>query len=285
MGKQVTELGTLPSFTDTSLLPVHNGAGLKKGSLSQLADYIGTKFSNSNLLINSDFKINQRGKSEYTSNGYTVDRWKSWNVTVTPNANGGITVKNDSTSFGNIIQFLENATEDESTLSCYVTSLSGTVAMKADGGSQTTLKQGLNVLHTSKSTKSFTIHLSEKSSVTLKWVKLEQGTVATSFIAPNPTEELMKCQRFYEVVNVNCKPIASVSEIYIFIPCVKKRVNPSVTMEGSKNVWLGNKEHGLTFKRSELDNSNIKVVFSTDTSEWGVGFMKNMLIMLDAEIY
>ena len=28
-----------------------------------------------NLLINPDFKINQRGLSEYTSIGYTVDRW------------------------------------------------------------------------------------------------------------------------------------------------------------------------------------------------------------------
>lgn len=29
-GKQVNELDVLPSFTDTSLLPVHNGTGLKK---------------------------------------------------------------------------------------------------------------------------------------------------------------------------------------------------------------------------------------------------------------
>ena len=81
-GKQVTELDALPSFTDTSLLPVHNGAGLKKGSLSQLADYLGKKFSNPNLLINPDFKINQRGETSYTSevahtikNVYSVDRW------------------------------------------------------------------------------------------------------------------------------------------------------------------------------------------------------------------
>ena len=76
MGKQVTELDVLPSFTDTGLLPVHNGAGLKKGSLSQLANYLGTKFSNSNLLINPDFKINQRAKSTYSSTGAgcTVDR-------------------------------------------------------------------------------------------------------------------------------------------------------------------------------------------------------------------
>ena len=65
MGKQVTELDTLPSFTDTSLLPVHNGAGLKKGLLSQLANYLGTKFSNPNLLINPDFRINQRGATSY----------------------------------------------------------------------------------------------------------------------------------------------------------------------------------------------------------------------------
>ncbi|MFR3430791.1 MAG: hypothetical protein ACLTTH_12225 [Holdemanella porci] len=42
-GKQVTELDALPSFADTSLLPVHNGAGLKKGKLSQLANYLGAK--------------------------------------------------------------------------------------------------------------------------------------------------------------------------------------------------------------------------------------------------
>ena len=50
-GKQVTELDALPSFTDNSLLPVHNGAGLKKGLLSQLANYLGNKFSNPNLLM------------------------------------------------------------------------------------------------------------------------------------------------------------------------------------------------------------------------------------------
>lgn len=43
-GKQVTELDALPSFTDNSLLPVHNGAGLKKGTLTQLASYLGNKF-------------------------------------------------------------------------------------------------------------------------------------------------------------------------------------------------------------------------------------------------
>nr|DAK08528.1 MAG TPA: tail fiber protein [Caudoviricetes sp.] len=208
-GKQVNELDALPSFTDTSLLPVHNGAGLKKGLLSQLASYLGTKFSNPNLLINPDFKINQRGATSYEQQGYSVDRWKIWNVTVTPNANGGITVKNDKyTDSGNILQYLENATEGDSTLSCYVTSVSGTVTMVADDNSQVVLKQGLNVVHTSASTKAFTIFLNRGTSITLKWVKLEQGTVATSFIAPDLIEEYRKCQRYFQYIpKLYCVPL------------------------------------------------------------------------------
>lgn len=208
-GKQVNELDALPSFTDTSLLPVHNGAGLKKGLLSQLASYLGTKFSNPNLLINPDFKINQRGATSYEQQGYSVDRWKIWNVTVTPNANGGITVKNDKyTDSGNILQYLENATEGDSTLSCYVTSVSGTVTMVADDNSQVVLKQGLNVVHTSASTKAFIIFLNRGTSITLKWVKLEQGTVATSFIAPDLIEEYQKCQRYFQYIpKLYCVPL------------------------------------------------------------------------------
>ena len=168
-GKQVTELDALPSFTDTSLLPVHNGAGLKKGLLSQLANYLGTKFSNPNLLINPDFKINQRGATSYEQQGYSVDRWKIWNVTVTPNSNGSITIKNDKyTDTGTFIQILENATEGDSTLSCYVTSVTGTVTMFADDNTQVVLKQGLNVVHTSNSTKNFSILLNRGTSITLK---------------------------------------------------------------------------------------------------------------------
>lgn len=208
-GKQVTELDALPSFTDNSLLPVHNGAGLKKGTLTQLSNFLGTKFSNPNLLINPDFKINQRGTTSYEKQGYSVDRWKIWNVTVTPSTSGGITVKNDKyTDTGTFLQYLENATEGDSTLSCYVTSVSGTVTMLADDNSQVILKQGLNVVHTSKSTKTFTIFLNRGTSVTLKWVKLEQGTMATSFIAPSPVEEYPKCQRYFQYISkLYCVPL------------------------------------------------------------------------------
>lgn len=280
-GKQVTELDTLPSFTDTSLLPVHNGAGLKKGSLTQLADYLGNKFSNPNLLINPDFKINQRRASSYEKQGYSVDRWKIWNVTVTPSASGGITVKNDKyTDTGTFIQTLENATEGDSTLSCYVTSVSGTVTMVADDDSQVILKQGLNVVHTSKSTKTFTIFLNRGTSITLKWVKLEQGKVATEFIAPNPAEELIKCCRFYQKFQVMYTTYGVADQHYYHkLPLITAlRINPTVNIEDQYNFNVKTKK--IEWRSDGTGWLNLDVVAQSDAQT-----VCQLICSCDAEIY
>lgn len=305
-GKQVTELDALPSFTDTSLLPVHNGTGLKKGLLSQLADYLGNKFSNTNLLINPDFKINQRGASNYEKQGYSVDRWKIWNVTVTPNANGGITVKNDKyTDIGTFIQNLENATEGDSTLSCYVESVSGTVTMVADDDSQVILKQGLNVVHTSKSTKIFTIFLNQGTSVTLKWAKLEKGKHATAFIHPIYSEEYVKCMWYFQPITGARSGYFSNERIYINIPEVNsmRTSKPSVdssniTLEGW--IYTGANASAINVERSDITNVSIdsyKEIVLTPSSalltklkQRGVSTINYVInagvgINLDAEIY
>lgn len=291
-GKQVTELDALPSFTDTSLLPVHNGAGLKKGLLSQLANYLGNKFSNPNLLINPDFKINQRGATSYEQQGYSVDRWKIWNVTVTPSASGGITVKNDKyEDTGTFIQILENATECDSTLSCYVESVSGTVTMVADDNSQVILKQGLNIVHTSMSTKNFIIFLNRGTNVTLKWVKLEQGKVATEFIAPNPVEEYPKCQRYFQYIHklycvplIYTKNLINASDKYFQstngnLP-TEMRIKPTLTYK-----TLGQSDNS-TFVGSasfEFDSKSINTVtLSREISNFTITINS---ITLDAEIY
>ena len=292
-GKQVTELDALPSFTDTSLLPVHNGAGLKKGLLSQLANYLGTKFSNPNLLINPDFKINQRGATSYEQQGYSVDRWKIWNVTVTPSTSGGITVKNDKyTDTGTFIQILENATEGDSTLSCYVTSVTGTVTMFADDNTQVVLKQGLNVVHTSNSTKNFSIFLNRGTSITLKWVKLEQGKVATSFIAPNPAEELEKCLRFSRYIpTIYCVPlrryigdISNARAYYLPLGCVfetKLRAKGTISLKGgvfdSTSLSLGG------IKEIDYSPDEIRqVIMPQEMTPWTLILKK---VFIDAEIY
>ncbi len=292
-GKQVTELDALPSFTDNSLLPVHNGAGLKKGLLSQLANYLGTKFNNPNLLINPDFKINQRGATSYEQQGYSVDRWKIWNVTVTPSTSGGITVKNDKyTDTGTFIQILENATEGDSTLSCYVTSVTGTVTMFADDNTQVVLKQGLNVVHTSNSTKNFSIFLNRGTSITLKWVKLEQGKVATSFIAPNPAEELEKCLRFSRYIpTIYCVPlrryigdISNARAYYLPLGCVfetKLRAKGTISLKGGVFDSTSSSLGGI--KEIDYSQDEIRqVIMPQEMTPWTLILKK---VFIDAEIY
>lgn len=206
-GKQVTELDSLPSFTDNSLLPVHNGAGLKKGLLSQLANYLGTKFSNPNLLINPDFKVNQRGQSTYSSTGAscTVDRWLGTNVQTVVNSDGTVSVSSLSGT-GYYTQHEESISYGKHTYSIYVQVITGTVkAFYKSKDSKDielgTLKQGLNTFTSSDDGfKSFFLAIEGGSSVTLKYAKVEQGTVATTFIAPNPAEELVKCRRYYNFI-------------------------------------------------------------------------------------
>lgn len=222
MGKQVTELDTLPSFMDTSLLPVHNGAGLKKGTLSQLANYLGTKFSNPNLLINPNFKINQRGQATYETSGasqiYSVDRWRLGKGKVTVNSDGTVTVTatgGTTNEEGYYTQHEENASYGKHTYSIYVQAITGTVRVfyKNKDSKDTelgTLKQGLNIFTSADDGfKGIFLYIASGSSVTLKYAKVEQGTVATSFIAPNPAEEYPKCQRYFQYIpKLYCVPLA-----------------------------------------------------------------------------
>lgn len=201
-GKRVTELDALPSFTDASLLPVHNGAGLKKGTLTQLLNYLGNKFSNPNLLINPDFAVNQRGEDTYeiqNSSKYTVDRWKLQNAKVSKIDNG-IKLENNFASIGTLQQKLEKTYADTVTMSCYVESVTGTVTMKAEGADETvTLKQGLNYITTSNCN-DVTFTINPGASAIINWAKLEKGNTSTQFIKPDLTQESIKCEKFYKIV-------------------------------------------------------------------------------------
>lgn len=303
MGKQVTELDVLPSFTDTGLLPVHNGAGLKKGSLSQLANYLGTKFSNPNLLINPDFKINQRGKSTYTAESviYTVDRWKARHITVNIDENGYINIANKAYQDEGIFrQQLESAIDGPSTLSCYVESVSGTVKMEEpNSNSKIILKQGLNILHVDGNANSFRITLVRGSNVTLKWAKLEQGKVATAFIAPNMAEEITKCKRYFQVLNVFEGFVGSVSywNLYTkFYVGAMRTTSPTITANVSSatiNLSGDNTDRKLQLGNSITPTMYLNELIITHKSATNFGysaftaciFRSAIIYNVDAEIY
>lgn len=308
-GKQVTELDALPSFTDTSLLPVHNGAGLKKGLLSQLASYLGTKFSNPNLLINPDFKINQRAKSTYSSTGAgcTVDRWVGTNVKTVVNSDGTVSVSSLSGT-GYYTQHEESISYGKHTYSIYVQAITGTVkafykSKDSNDIELGALKQGLNTFTSlDVGFKSFFLSIAGGSSVTLKYVKVEQGTVATHFVTPNKAEELAKCQ-YYAVIfepwrtALNANTDSNV--VNIDTRC-KMRTKPSVSYitlkSGTANQFnfasITESSAKMALKannwNSFIDTKGEVVVVNTGTGIKGALYGQvtfDNSLLLDAEIY
>lgn len=137
---------------------------------------------NPNLLINPDFKINQRGGTSWgvsysqgvpisASQKYTVDRWRimEGNAVITE----GKFVLN-----GTIIQVLENSIGAEFTATVNVESGSATA-------------------NYDDTTKTFTI---TGENAILNWAKLDIGSTATPFLPPEPAIELLKCMRYYEII-------------------------------------------------------------------------------------
>ena len=298
-GKQVTELDALPSFTDTSLLPVHNGAGLKKGTLTQLANYLGNKFSNPNLLINPDFKINQRGNETYTKDNqgpaiYTVDRWVVWSGTLDANS---MLLKAYDSGIGLLMQRLENKINGIATVSFEVSSISGTLTALARGTSGNSLgeisvtQKGIYQFTANGEISDITFKISAGGSVTFAWAKLEHGSIATPFVAPNPAEELVKCLRFSRYIPVlYCTPYRRyLSEIttsqQYFLPsdCVfenKLRTKGTITVGGVYDT-TGASMTGV--KSIEYTADEIRAITLS-------GSVNNYIIMLkkvfiDAEVY
>ena len=302
-GKQVTELDALPSFTDTSLLPVHNGAGLKKGLLSQLANYLGKKFSNPNLLINPNFEINQRGSTTYTT-GYTVDRWRVEGATLNAKTK---TLSNPNSAGGTFLQSLENKPTGTFTVTLNVASVTGTVKFSwKDGSTYKTgavISKGLNTYTFTASSLTWVgIDVASGASIQLDYMKLEQSSVATHFVTPNKAEELAKCQ-YYTVVFEPWRTILNAntdsSVINIDTRC-KMRTKPTVSYitlkSGTANQFnfvsiLSSKAY-LAIKTNNwtsfIDSKNEVVVVNTgsgvSSGTFGQVTFDNKL-MLDAEIY
>lgn len=235
--------------------------------------------TNPNLLINPDFKINQRGKTDFSvsyhtgspipqSQVYTVDRWRIMEGRA--NISNGKYVLN-----GTIIQVLENSIGGNFTATVSVESGTATASYN-------------------DSTKTFTI---VGNSAVLNWAKLEYGSVATPFIPPDPATELMKCMRYYEKIvcpndmyTVACQYLYNLNDCAFTIPMMPKRVaSPTSTIDysamsyqNSENIVNVSSARAVAYSNNSV--SIVAVLLSPTTvctHGWVVGFT----IEIDAEIY
>lgn len=239
--------------------------GTVKAKHAELADTatISLNSSNPNLLINGDFKINQRGSSTYTctKNEYTVDRWLgSNNLTVTKTASG-VTLSNTSTSasttFVQKLEELYSSFAGQSlTLSAKIageiyfltTTIPATEPTTATTLKTATISTGVSLVMNvyPNSILGFGIKLSPEATTTLTYLKLEVGTSPTIFTPRPYAEELALCQRYFwcnnqDFLNYNrlgigvCQTTTRL-DFEMYCP-VQMRVKPTISIiDNSYNV-------------------------------------------------
>lgn len=300
-GKQFTDLTKASVLKDGDIFAVHDGNGLKKSSMGDVTAYMSDKFSNPNLLINPNFKINQRGKAEYTSDGvirYTVDRWRNLSLNVNA-ATDGISLSADSQNNdgGFFAQELERPIDSETLFTLKVASVTGSIVVSvmdgaSNGNNLNITTSGIYSIGLASQAKKVIIQVTKGSSCKIEWVKLEQGSIATPFVAPNPAEELVKCARFLQII----------PEIY-FIPYASTRTAFSSNgryYQSAGGLFPVEMRTNPTITYSNIHKANDEVisekVTSVDSNKYGIGLvvignnvdyytlrMKN--IIADAEIY
>ena len=180
--------------------------------------------SNPNLLINPDFRVNQRGQNEY-STGYTVDRWYSPGKCSAAPISGGVkltsTVTASSTTHAFWQDFEFPLPPGKYTLSLKASDVTGVWAARirtvtaagdyVDSYYTPRLQAGINSVtvelpdseYISAVSIGFNKGNEAGNSLKLAWAKLEGGSLATPFVPPDYAAELAKCQRFYQVRTTN----------------------------------------------------------------------------------
>lgn len=296
VGKKITDLTTSGRLKDTDLAIVHDGNGTKRSTLTQLSEYIGTKFSNPNLLINPDFKINQRGATSYSSNVYTVDRWRINNGTVKTSSSGVTVTLNKK---GQFIQVLENALNGTYTATIKVTSITGDCALFLNSHSIQLNKAGTFTITENGSITGVSLYKPTDGTCTInvEYIKLEKGSIATPFVAPNPAEELVKCKRYFLKLPMSLIAYGLNNILFVSVPEVMD-MRDSLTIgalgDGVENyIRYEGASKKIVVDTSKCSASKlsgyVKVIASNVSNEISskivsLGF-NNFAITIDAEIY
>lgn len=208
------------------------------GSYSDLSDK--PTISNPNLLINPDFKINQRGLTTYSgTSAYSVDHWFRNSEATMNIAENGITLTYSGTSNPSVFQRIENTNRlsgkaltfsaciDGTVYSCtntlpllFTGSISYWAFSRLDGEIST---PNNTVPHIRMQILSGNLLCVLNNVSGCEWAKLEIGSTATPFSPPDPATELIKCQRYYQIRSTN--NIAAVD----MRPNMREGVTPTIS--------------------------------------------------------
>lgn len=272
--------------------------------------------NNPNMLINPDFRVNQRGQNEY-STGYTVDRWyiSTDKCKAAPETNG-IRLTATATLTSNTHAFwqkIENPlAPGKYTLSLNVLEVSGAWSARirtvnasgdyVDSYYTSLLHKGVNKVSVDLSDSEYISAVSigfnkgteAGNSLKLAWAKLEGGSLATPFVPPDYAAELAKCQRYFIRLKNAFGWIGSGFTNKTLARCViplptTMRISPTVTLNGkiyaNTPTSLGVGAIECTTARSDISYMQNAIGVSFDLPEGSTSIEPCFMQFHDSESY
>lgn len=251
--------------------------------------YCGTHSgTNPNLLINGDFQVNQRGKTEYLSANwnnkvYSVDRWyvhgngSTPKAKLTVNESGSITLSGAIEPVGLYQVFEKPLEENYYTVTVKVLSLDG-IGQVYFNEDVHALTVGLNAFTWYGTLESIRLMVDAYKNMEVEYVKLEQGEIATPFIPRHYTEELLLCKRYFQSIYLSKRPPYLEKKFFGGMQYqVSMRVYPTVT-------YLMKDEHNNDIssdvKTVSCDNNQILEIETNSEHDSIYGYLS-----ADSEIY
>lgn len=277
----------------------------------QAEEYTNSVISNPNILLNSNFAdpVNQKGQTTYTENGITIDMWQlSATNTSLSLQNGYIQIDNMSNNaIANLYQALEVIYAGQTlTISINAKGNFNILALNQNGEFS---RKAINAFEFTTFTNTFTVpagstslkiyfNVPNNSTANIKWVKLEEGSVATAYNPYSYSCEFLNCLRYFRriqsVSNVNTliaygKALSTTVLEVLFDMPVEMRILPTVT--GYENLFIetGKNASNVTYWGASTDKTKINLRFNftglTTNNIYAVYLEKNQALDFDANIY
>lgn len=277
---QPKTLGTSITIDGTSETTVEGALG----GLNTYADEIKNNISNRNLLRNPWFTVNQRGftSDTFSSLTYCVDMWLANKGAAVSSSGFIMTPSGGDASIRQYIESPSSILNKDITLSVMLsdgTILQGTANI-GDGTSLITYfndadNSGVRGVTTwSNDLLTVAVQIATTKTATIRAVKLEVGSTSTlaQDVAPNYTEELLKCQRYFVRMSANAGNqmfaigyCFSATEARICIPMpVPMRSNNAITVtySGTINVYNGS-DHAVSNISANIPNNEFGLTLTT----------------------
>lgn len=322
--KSVSTLAELSSKVDA--LIATKSAELDEVATQFLED-VNANVIHDNLLINSDFRervINQRGKTTYGSESagiYTIDRWIKYNAnTEVTVGDGYLRVKSISanilTGLNQPIEFFKKILGTTVTLTIKVKDVVGSwsiglarsdypadntnlvpdatskIAITASGSHQMTVTLQESITDKYLNVALYSSDPSSGDYIDIEYIKLEEGSISTIIEPCNINLELIKCKRYFQVIDLSNILLRSNSDgttlRYVYPLAVNLRSAPSVSPASitGEARFNGVTTSDETFSNFDVKKYNTNLILDINVSkavdQIEVGFITGLS---DSKIY